>query len=135
MVHRALLGSIERFFGILVEHYAGAFPLWLAPEQVRVLPLTEHQLAFAEHIAARFREADLRVTVDVRSEKIGAKIRLAQVEKIPYMVVVGPREAEAEQGALRSRVQGDLGAKPIDEIMALLKEEEARKGRPEAKKE
>jgi len=110
MVHRALLGSLERFFGILVEHYGGAFPLWLAPEQVRVLPLTEKQLDAARAVAETLREADVRVEVDEKSEKMGAKIRRAQTEKVPYMVVVGPREVEQGTVAVRSRAGGDLGA-------------------------
>jgi threonyl-tRNA synthetase len=109
MVHRALLGSIERFFGILIEHYGGAFPFWLAPEQVRVLPITERQLPYAQDLAARLRDAEIRVAVDVNSEKIGAKIRRAQVDKVPYMLVVGGREADAGAVAVRSREGGDLG--------------------------
>ena len=120
MVHRALLGSIERFFGILVEHYAGAFPYWLAPEQVRVLPLTEHQLDYAETVAARLVDADVRVGVDRKSEKIGAKIRRAQTEKVPYMLVLGPKEAEAGTVALRSRTEGDQGAVSVDELIEKL---------------
>ena len=95
MIHRALLGSLERFFGILTEHYKGAFPLWLAPEQVRVLPLTDQQLDYAKQVADTLLAAGVRVTVDGSAGKIGAKIRNAQVEKIPYMLVVGPREATA----------------------------------------
>jgi threonyl-tRNA synthetase len=128
MVHRALLGSIERFFGILVEHYAGAFPLWLAPEQVRVLPLTEKQLDYADKVAADFREKDFRVSVDKRQEKIGAKIRQAQMEKIPYMLIVGPKEEEAGQVALRSRLGGDQGAVDPAEVMTTLSAEVASKG-------
>jgi threonyl-tRNA synthetase len=88
MVHRALLGSIERFFGILVEHYAGAFPLWLAPEQARILPLTEKQMDFARDILAQLRAEGFRASVDERSEKVGAKIRAAQMDKVPYMLII-----------------------------------------------
>jgi len=132
MVHRALFGSIERFFGILIEHYAGAFPLWLAPEQVRVLPITERQVDYARSVAAEMRSRDLRVTTDERPDKIGAKIRQAQLEKIPYMAVVGAREAESGQIALRSRVAGDLGAMAIAEAIARLKQEEAERRPSEA---
>jgi threonyl-tRNA synthetase len=123
MIHRALLGSIERFFGILIEHYAGAFPLWLAPEQARVLPLTENQLDYAREVERQLREADLRVTTDTRQEKIGAKIRQAQLEKVPYMLVVGPKEAEESNAALRLRKGGDQGMLPIAEIIERMRRE------------
>ena len=103
MVHRALFGSIERFFGILVEHYAGAFPLWLAPEQVRVLPLSEDQIDAAAELAAELRKEDFRVTVDYKAGKIGAKIRNAQMDKVPYMVVLGAKEVESGELAVRDR--------------------------------
>lgn len=122
MVHRALLGSIERFFGILIEHYAGAFPVWLAPEQVRVLPITDAQAARAEEIAAELRTSDIRVSTDLRSEKIGAKIRRAQTEKIPFMLVLGAREAEAGTVAVRTREHGDQGAMSLQEFHKLLDE-------------
>ncbi|HNS80451.1 MAG TPA: threonine--tRNA ligase [Kiritimatiellia bacterium] len=128
MIHRALLGSIERFFGILVEHYAGAFPLWLAPEQVRVLPLTDKQMPYAEKVAEQLAAADFRATVDHRQEKIGAKIRAAQMEKIPYMLVVGPQEEEKGVVALRSRLGGDQGAVRMEDLMARLDAEIASKG-------
>ena len=123
MVHRALLGSLERFFGILIEHYAGAFPLWLAPEQVRVLPITDKQLDFANDVAARLRAADIRVTVDANSEKIGAKIRRAQMDKVPVMAVVGGREAEAGAVAVRRRESGDQGAMPVAAFIELIRSE------------
>ncbi len=125
MVHRALLGSIERFFGILIEHYAGAFPVWLAPEQARVLPLSDKVLEPARAVADALRAADVRVTLDERSEKIGAKIRQAQMDKVPYMLVVGPREAAAGQAALRSRSEGDLGPMPVAEIVERIRAEAA----------
>jgi threonyl-tRNA synthetase len=128
MVHRALLGSIERFFGILVEHHAGAFPLWLAPEQVRVMPLTDKQLPYAQSIVAALRQRDFRVTVDASPDKIGAKIRQAQVDKIPYMAVVGGREEQAGKVALRHRTAGDLGPMDLDAVIARLQDEVARKG-------
>ncbi|MEI6211831.1 MAG: threonine--tRNA ligase [bacterium] len=123
MVHRALLGSLERFFGILIEHYGGAFPLWLAPEQVRVLPITANQLAYAREIAAQLQQADVRVTVDEDSEKVGAKIRRAQMDKIPYMLVVGGREAEAGAVAVRRREGGDQGVMPRDAFLELVRKE------------
>jgi threonyl-tRNA synthetase len=123
MVHRALLGSIERFFGILIEHYGGAFPLWLAPEQVRVLPVTDSQNDYAQNVARRFREADLRVSIDSRSERVGAKIRQAQADKVPYMLIVGGREAEAGAVSVRSRETGDEGAMALDEFVERLKRE------------
>ncbi|MCX6998192.1 MAG: threonine--tRNA ligase [Kiritimatiellaeota bacterium] len=109
MVHRALFGSLERFFGILVEHVAGAFPLWLAPEQVRILPLTEKQVDYARGLAEQLRAEDARVAVDERNEKVGAKIRAAQLDKIPYMLIVGPQEAEQGLVSVRHRTAGDQG--------------------------
>ncbi len=123
MVHRALLGSLERFFGILIEHYAGAFPLWLAPEQVRVLPLSDKQLGYARHVADELRAGDARVAVDEAADKLGAKIRRAQLDKIPYMLVVGGREAEAGVVAVRSRETGDQGAVPLAEFVKRIRTE------------
>ena len=123
MVHRALLGSLERFFGILIEHYAGAFPLWLAPEQVRVLPLSDKQLVYARRVADELRAVDARVAVDEAADKLGAKIRRAQLDKIPYMLVVGGREAEAGVVAVRSRETGDQGAVPLAEFVKRIRTE------------
>lgn len=128
MVHRALLGSIERFFGILIEHYAGAFPLWLAPEQVRVLPVSERTLGYARAVATAMAAHELRVTVDESANKIGAKIREAQADKIPYMAVVGQKEEVAGSVALRHRSKGDLGAVPLQDVIARLESEIACKG-------
>ncbi len=119
MVHRALLGSLERFFGILIEHYGGAFPAWLAPEQVRVLPITAGQIEYARGIESKLREADVRVTVDADNEKLGAKIRRAQLEKVPYMLVVGGRDAEAGVVSVRSREAGDQGAMTLEAFQGL----------------
>jgi threonyl-tRNA synthetase len=127
MVHRALFGSVERFFGILVEHYAGAFPVWLAPVQATVLPITDKQTGYAHEIAAKLKAADVRVTVDERSEKVNAKIREAQLQKIPYMLVVGGREAESGMVAVRHRRRGDLGTYPADEFVAKITNEIATK--------
>src|SRR5580700_11086748 len=118
MVHRALYGSIERFFGILLEHYAGAFPIWLAPVQAIVLPITDRQLEYSRSVEKQLDGAGIRVTVDDRSEKVNLKIREAQLQKIPYMLVVGDREAANSQVAVRNRKHGDLGAKPVDEFIA-----------------
>jgi threonyl-tRNA synthetase len=128
MIHRALLGSIERFFGILIEHYAGAFPLWLAPEQVRVLPLTDKQLDYGQSVVTQLRKASLRTTLDMRQEKVGAKIRQAQLDKIPYMLIVGPREAEAQVVSLRSRTAGDQGTVEIPALINKLSTEIQTKG-------
>jgi threonyl-tRNA synthetase len=118
MVHRALYGSIERFFGILIEHYAGAFPLWLAPVQAIVLPITDRQLEFARGVQKQLDAAGIRATVDERSEKVNLKIRDAQLQKIPYMLVVGDREQQNGQVAVRNRKHGDQGAKPIADCIA-----------------
>jgi len=123
MVHRALLGSIERFFGILIEHYAGAFPLWLAPEQVRVLPVSDKALGYAKKVQAALRAEGFRVDVDDSAEKLGAKIREATLQKVPYQVVVGPRDEAAETISVRSRSEGDLGAMKLPEFVAKLKAE------------
>jgi threonyl-tRNA synthetase len=123
MVHRALLGSIERFFGILIEHYAGAFPLWLAPEQVRILPISDKALDYARRTQAALRVKGLRVEVDTSAEKLGAKIREATLMKVPYLVVVGPRDEAAGQISVRSRAEGDLGAMTLDAFAARLANE------------
>jgi threonyl-tRNA synthetase len=108
-IHRAPLGTHERFIGFLIEHFAGAFPLWLSPEQVRILPVTEDQNGEAEAFAAELRAQYVRVTVDGSRDKLGAKIRLAQVEKVPYMLVLGKNEVSTRQLSVRSRKAGDLG--------------------------
>jgi threonyl-tRNA synthetase len=117
MIHRALFGSMERFFGIVIEHYAGAFPLWLSPVQAIVLNITEKQEEYAYQVYQQLRRAGLRAEVDTRSEKIGAKIRQAQLKKIPFMLVVGAREAERGQVAVRERGRGDTGAVAVDAVM------------------
>ena len=118
MVHRALYGSIERFFGILIEHYAGAFPLWLAPVQMSVMPITDRQLDYAKKVHARLEEAGLRSHLDDRKEKVQLKIRDAQMQKVPYMLVVGDREAESGAVSVRHRKHGDMGAKPLEDFIA-----------------
>jgi threonyl-tRNA synthetase len=123
MVHRALLGSVERFFGILIEHYAGAFPAWLAPVQATVLPLSEKFQDYAKQVLEKLNAAGFRAHLDDRNEKLQAKIRDAQMQKIPYMLVVGGREAEAGTVGVRHRTKGDQGAKPLDEFIAALRGE------------
>ena len=122
MIHRALLGSIERFIGVITEHFAGAFPTWLSPVQVKVLPITDRAAAYADQVAAQLDQAGYRVEVDHRNEKIGKKIREAQLEKIPYMLVVGDKEAESGQLAVRARSKGDLGAMDFAAFLAHLKQ-------------
>ena len=114
MVHRALFGSVERFFGVLVEHYAGAFPLWLAPVQAGIIPISERHQPYANKILAELQKAGLRVEVDHRNEKMGAKIRDYTLQKIPYLLVVGDKEAEAGAVSLRVRAQGDQGSMPLE---------------------
>ena len=123
MIHRAILGSLERFVGILVEEYAGAFPLWLAPVQIIMLPIADRHVKYAEEVAGRLRAKGLRVDVDARNEKTGFKIREAQMLKIPYMLIVGDREEEAGKVAVRKREEGDLGAVPVDDFIANVENE------------
>jgi threonyl-tRNA synthetase len=122
MVHRALLGSIERFFGILVEHYGGAFPVWLSPVQVVLIPIVDRHVAYAESVAQRLRAGGLRVEIDDSNDRMGAKIRHAQMEKVPYMLIVGDREMEAEQVNLRLRNEEVLGALSVDGFIELAQE-------------
>src|SRR5439155_5987756 len=115
MIHRAPFGSMERFMGILIEHFAGAFPLWLAPEQVRICPISEKFFDYGKKVEAEVSAKGFRVHGDYRPEKIGYKIREAQLEKIPYMLVVGDKEQSAGTVAVRDRVERDLGAMPVAE--------------------
>jgi len=131
MIHRAPFGSMERFVGVIIEHFAGAFPLWLAPEQVRFIPITDEQIPICQQWATQCRDRGLRVEVDTASEKMGAKIRRAQLEKIPYMPVVGKREADAGSVACRSRTQGDQGEIPFDHFLERLVSEVAERVLPE----
>jgi threonyl-tRNA synthetase len=121
MVHRALWGSVERFFGILIEHFAGAFPVWLAPVQAVVLPVSEKAGDYAQQVAARLRGAGFRVELDARNEKLQAKIRDAQLQKIPFMLVCGQKEAAAASVSVRSRAKGDLGPRPLADFEADLR--------------
>ncbi len=127
MIHRVVFGSIERFIGILTEHFAGAFPAWLAPVQVKVLPISEHQYEYARQVMQRLEAAGIRAEFDDRNEKIGYKIREAQLEKVPYMLVVGDKEVQNRTVSVRSRREGDKGAMPLEDmIKVLLKEVETK---------
>ena len=123
MIHRVAFGSIERFIGILIEHFAGAFPTWLSPVQVKVLPISEKYMDYAEKVFAQLKEAGIRVEIDNRAEKIGYKIREARLQKVPYMLVVGAKEEEEGKVSVRSRFLGDEGAKDLGEFIVSLKEE------------
>ena len=123
MLHRAVLGSLERFIGILIEHYAGAFPLWLAPEQVRILPISDKAIAYAEKVQATLQAAGFRVEIDRSAEKLGAKIREAALWKVPCQVVVGPRDEAAGTVSVRMRAAGDLGAMTVDALTEKLQKE------------
>ncbi len=127
MIHRAIFGSIERFIGILIEHYAGNFPVWLAPVQVKILPITDRTAEYAMNIAKKMKELNYRCEVDSRNEKIGYKIREAQLEKVPYMIVVGDKESENNAVAVRSRKDGDLGAMTFEDFIRKLAEENEKK--------
>jgi threonyl-tRNA synthetase len=118
VIHRAIFGSLERFIGILVEHFAGAFPLWLSPVQATVLPIADRHLDYAREVVATLQGAGVRAEQDDRQEKVNYKIREAQLQKIPYMLVVGDREAADRAVAVRSRAKGDLGARPLDTFVA-----------------
>ncbi len=121
MIHRALLGSIERFFGILIEHFAGAFPTWLAPVQVKVLPITDQQVPYGRQVVEQFRTAGFRAEIDLRNEKVGLKIREAEKAKVPFMLVVGEKEKEGEMVSVRKRGGTNLGALKIHEVLDLIR--------------
>lgn len=123
MLHRVIFGSIERFIGILIEHFAGAFPVWLSPVQVKILPIADAHVEYAEKVKKELEKIDVRVEIDDRNEKIGYKIREAQLGKIPYMLVVGDKEKEADTVGVRSRENGDIGAMPIDAFVDKIKHE------------
>jgi len=121
MLHRALLGSIERFLGVLVEHYAGAFPIWLAPVQAVIIPIAERHQDYAREVMSRLKEADIRVEIDDRNEKMGYKIRAAQTNKIPFMLVIGDREVDSKQVSVRNRFHGDEGSQLLESFLENLK--------------
>ncbi len=123
MLHRTILGSLERFLGILIEHYAGAFPFWIAPVQVKILAVGEDHLVYAREVAERLKREDYRVDLDVRDEKLGRKIRDAQMEKVPFMLVLGDKEVESGEVSVRDRSKGDLGAMTVDGLISHLKDQ------------
>lgn len=123
MIHRAVFGSIERFMGLLIEHYAGDFPTWIAPEQLRIIPITDAQISDADALYARCKKLRIRATIDTQSEKMGAKVRRAQMDKVPLMAIIGKREAQAEQVSVRSRKNGDEGPTSICDFLDRLKSE------------
>lgn len=125
MLHRTVFGSLERFLGILIEHYAGAFPFWLAPVQVKILPVRGEYNGYASEVFDKLKEKGFRVELDQREEKLGKKIRDAQMEKIPYMLVIGSKEAQEQTVAVRERQAGDLGSMTLDELVKLLKDKES----------
>ena len=127
IIHRTSLGCYERTLAYMLEHFAGALPLWLSPEQVRVLPLSENLAEQAKEIESKLLNAGIRVTTDLRSEKIGYKIREAQLEKIPYMLVIGNKEVENGTVSVRSRKQADMGSMPVDDFIKMALEEIATK--------
>jgi threonyl-tRNA synthetase len=129
VVHRAIFGSFERFIAILIEHYTGAFPLWLAPVQAVVLPISDRHLDYGVAVRERLRASGLRVDLDERQEKIGYKIREAQLQKIPYMLVVGDKEVADGTVSVRSRSGGDLGPNSVDEFVKKAREETSSKGK------
>ncbi len=123
MLHRAIVGSMERFLGILIENYAGAFPLWLSPQQVAVLSITERQADYAERVAEELRKQGFRAFSDLRNEKISYKIREHSLQKLPYQLVVGDKEMQADTVAVRTRSGDDLGAMPLKDFVARLQAE------------
>ena len=135
MIHRVAFGSIERFIGILIEHFAGAFPTWLAPVQVKVLPISDKHLEYGQKVLETLNAAGIRAEIDTRAEKIGYKIREAQMQKIPYMLVVGAKEEEENLVSVRSRFAGDEGQKSLDAFVASVAEEIATRERREVVKE
>jgi threonyl-tRNA synthetase len=133
MIHRAPFGSMERFCGVLIEHFGGDFPLWLAPEQVRLVPISDKVMDYAKATLAQFQAADLRVTLDTHSDKLGAKIRRAELEKVPYVLVLGQKEAEVLSASVRSRAKGDEGVHKVEDLLARFKQEVATRALPEKK--
>lgn len=135
MIHRVAFGSIERFIGILIEHFAGAFPTWLAPVQVRVLPISDKYMDYGRKVLEVLNKSGIRAEIDTRAEKIGYKIREAQMQKIPYMLVAGAKEEENGLVSVRSRFAGDEGQKSLDEFVASISSEIAEKTVREAVKQ
>ncbi len=134
MIHRAPFGSMERFCGVLIEHFAGDFPVWLAPEQVRLVPISDKTIDYSRALLTRLKSEGLRATLDEHSDKLGAKIRRAELEKVPYTVVIGQKEAEANSVSIRSRARGDEGVSTADAFVARIKDEAATRALPDRKK-
>ena len=126
MIHRALLGSIERFFGTLIEFYGGNFPTWLCPVQAILLTVSEHSAEYAQELYQRLQEKGIRVNLDLRNEKIGYKIREAEMMKIPYLLVLGEKEVNSQTLSVRRHTKGDLGAFKLDELLQMINEDLAR---------
>jgi threonyl-tRNA synthetase len=122
MVHRALYGSVERFLALLIEHYAGAFPVWLAPVQIRVIPIADRHNTYANRVADHLQAENLRVELDDRSERMNAKIRDAQIQKVPYMLIIGDREVESQEVAVRLRSGEDLKGMSLSEFIQLVRQ-------------
>jgi threonyl-tRNA synthetase len=118
MIHRAPFGSMERFCGVLIEHFAGDFPVWLSPEQVRLVPISEKTVDYGREVLSLLRAAGVRATLDEHNDKLGAKIRRSEIEKVPYTLVLGAKEAEAKSVSVRSRSRGDEGIVPLDQFLA-----------------
>lgn len=123
LVHRAIFGSFDRFIGIITEHFAGAFPVWLAPVQVKVMPISDNQVDYAKSVVQKLQAQGIRVELDDRQEKIGYKIREAQLQKIPYMLILGEKEVEAKAVGVRSRKDGDIGAMMLEQFVEKVKDE------------
>ena len=123
MIHRAPFGSMERFCGVLIEHFGGDFPVWLSPEQVRLVPISEKTLDYGNELLALLKAAGVRATVDGHNDKLGAKIRRSEIEKVPYTLVLGGKEAEARTVSVRSRARGDEGSMPIDTFVQRIAQE------------
>lgn len=125
IIHRVVFGSIERFIGILIEHFAGKFPTWLAPLQVKVLPISEKYVDYAEQVTTALTDAGIRAELDRRDEKLGYKIRSAQAERVPYMLIAGAKEEEEGSVSVRGRDTGDLGSLPLADFVAFIQEQTA----------
>ena len=117
MIHAAIMGSVERLMSVLIEHFAGAFPVWLSPVQATILPITEDQNSFAENIGKRLNDAGIRVEINSNNETLGKKIRQAELEKVPYILIVGEKEVQAEAVAIRKRGDGDMGQMKLEELI------------------
>ena len=133
MIHRAPFGSMERFCGVLIEHFAGDFPAWLAPEQVRLVPISDKVNDYARALFTRLKNEGIRASLDEHSDKLGAKIRRAELDKVPYTLVIGQKEAEANSVSVRSRARGDEGIMTADDYVAKLKTEVATRALPAKK--